>query len=101
MWVLEHVADGGLALEVVEAEAGRGRELGHVHDLHRELLPRLPVQATTHQRERSLPWKEKIGIVLVYPESVPGDQLELTKICRVLWQVGRSVATYQSEHCLC
>ena len=55
MWVLEHVADGGLALEVVEAEAGRGRELGHVHDLHRELLARLPVQAPTHQRERTLP----------------------------------------------
>ena len=54
MGVLEHVADGGLALEVVEAEAGRGRELGHVHDLHRELLARLAVQAAPHQRERTL-----------------------------------------------
>ena len=54
MRVLEHVADGGLALEVVEAEAGRGRELGHVHDLHRELLPRLAVNASPHQGERTL-----------------------------------------------
>ena len=53
--VFEHVADGGLPLEVVEAEAGRGGELGHVHDLHRELLARLAVQAPPHQRERALP----------------------------------------------
>ena len=49
------MADGGLPLEVVEAEAGRGRELGHVHDLHGEFLARLAVQAPPHERERALP----------------------------------------------
>ena len=55
MRVFEHVADGGLPLEVVEAEAGRGRELGHVHDLHGEFLARLAVKAPPHERERALP----------------------------------------------
>ena len=52
--VFEHVADGGLSLEVVEAEAGRGRELAHVHDLDGEFLARLPMEATADQGERSL-----------------------------------------------
>ncbi len=62
MRMLEHVADGGLALEVVEAEAGAGRELGHVHDLHGELLPRLPVHAATHQRERTFACENQFNI---------------------------------------
>ena len=63
--VFEHVADGGLPLEVVEAEAGRGRELGHVHDLHRELLARLAVQAPPHQRERALPCERDREILML------------------------------------
>ena len=31
--MFEHVADRGLSLQVVEAEAGRGSELGHIHHL--------------------------------------------------------------------
>ena len=45
--VLQHVADGGLALEVVQAQPRRGRELGHVHDLDGELLAGLPVNASS------------------------------------------------------
>ncbi len=52
--VLEHVADGGLALQVVQTQAGRGRELGHVHDLDRELLQGLAVHAAADQRKRAL-----------------------------------------------
>lgn len=54
MRVFEHVADGGLPLEVVETEAGGGRELGHVHNLDGELLAGLPVDASADQREGTL-----------------------------------------------
>ena len=47
--VLEHVADCGLPLEIIEAEAGRGRELGHIDDLNGELLVRLPMDAPADQ----------------------------------------------------
>ena len=36
MGVLEHVADGGLPLQVVQGEAGGGGELRHVHHLEEE-----------------------------------------------------------------
>ena len=52
--MLEHVADGGLPLEIVEAEAGARREFGDVHDLDGELLAGLPMDASSHQREGSL-----------------------------------------------
>lgn len=35
----------------LRAESGTGGELGHVHDLHRELLARLSVDASPHLAE--------------------------------------------------
>ncbi len=51
--MLEHVAYGGLAFEVVEAEAGTRREFGNVDDFDGELLAGLPMDASPHQREGS------------------------------------------------
>ncbi len=47
VWVLQHVADGGLALEVVQAQAGAGGKLGNVDDFHSKLLACLPMDASS------------------------------------------------------
>ena len=52
--VFEHVTYGGLPLEVIQAEAGAGGELGHIHNLHGELLVGVPVDTSPHYREGPL-----------------------------------------------
>ena len=47
--VLEHVTNGGLPLEVVQAQPGTGGEFGHVDDFDGELLARLPMNASSDQ----------------------------------------------------
>ena len=52
--VFEHVTYCGLSLEVIQAEAGAGGELGHIHDLHGELLVGVTVDTSSYYREGSL-----------------------------------------------
>ena len=52
--VFEHVADGGLPLEVVQAEPGARGELGHIDDLDSELLVGVTVDTSPHHAERTL-----------------------------------------------
>ena len=59
VWVLEHVANRGLALQVVEAEAGTGSKFGHIDDLDGELLAGLPVNASSDQRKWAFACKYK------------------------------------------
>ena len=54
MWVFEHVADGGLSFEVIEAEPGARCKLGNVYDFNSKFLSGLAVEAAPNQRERTL-----------------------------------------------
>ena len=49
----------GLPLEVVEAEAGAGGELGHVDNLDRELFPGLSMNTSSYQRKWSFSCKKE------------------------------------------
>lgn len=59
--MFEHVTYGGLALEVLGAEARAGGELGHIHDLDGELLSGGSVDATLHHTERAPAGREGHG----------------------------------------
>ena len=47
--MLEHVTNGGLPLQVVQAQPGTGSEFGHVDDFDGELFAGLPMNASSDQ----------------------------------------------------
>jgi hypothetical protein len=51
--MFQHVTYGGLPFEVVEAEARAGGKLGHVDNLDRKLLARLPMNTSSDQGKRT------------------------------------------------
>ena len=70
MWVFEHVADGGLSFEVIEAEPGARCKLGNVYDFNSKFLSGLAVEAAPNQRERTLSYKnEKMAYLKGFAKS--------------------------------
>ena len=62
--MFQHVTDGGLPFEVVEAEARAGGELGHVDNLDSKLLAGLSMNTSSDQGKRTFSWKLRKKIVV-------------------------------------